>query len=72
LLTNLRIALMIGLIKLDLGAAEIRQPNSSAERQRFEVGMGRVDDFGPQIDGVFCRLAGARRINPSEGKSRRS
>jgi hypothetical protein len=24
--------------------------------------MGRVDDFGPEIDGIFCRLAGARRI----------
>src|SRR5262249_14169358 len=53
---------MIGLVQLDLGAAEIGQPRGRAEWQRLEFGMGRVDDFDPEIDGVFRRLAGARRI----------
>ena len=44
---------MIRLIEFDLGAAKIGQPRSSAEWQRLEVGMGRVDDFGAEIDGVL-------------------
>lgn len=53
LLAHLRIALMIRLIEFDLGAAEIRQSRTSPEWQRLEVGMGRVDDFGAEIDGVL-------------------
>jgi hypothetical protein len=44
---------MIRLVEFDLGAAEIGQPRSSAERQGLEVGVGRVDDFGTEIDGIL-------------------
>jgi hypothetical protein len=61
LLADLGIALMIGLVQLDLCAAEIGQPGGRAEGQCFEFGMGRVDDFSAQVDGVLCRLPRARR-----------
>ena len=41
LLADLRIALMIGLVELDLGAAEIGQAGGRAERQRFQLGIAR-------------------------------
>src|SRR5262249_4275868 len=53
---------MIRLVQLDLGAAEIGQTRGRAEWQRLQLGMRRIDDLGAEIDGVFCRLAGARRI----------
>ena len=46
LLADLRIALMIGFVELDLGAAEIGQACRRAERQGFEFGIGIVDDVG--------------------------
>ena len=62
LLADLRIALVIGLVELDLGAAEIGQACSGAERQVFQLGMRGVDDVGGEVDGVLGRLAGARRV----------
>ena len=62
MLPDLRIALVIGLIDFDLGAAEIGQPGRRAERQVFQFGMRGVDDFGAELDGVFRRLSGARRV----------
>ncbi len=62
LLADLRIALMIGLVEHDLGAAEIRQAGGRAERQIFQVGMGVVDDVGAEMHGVARRLSGARGI----------
>ena len=45
LLADLRIALMIGFVELDLGAAEVGQPSRRPERQVLEVGIGVVDDI---------------------------
>ena len=52
LLADLRIALVIGLVELDLGAAEIGQAGGGAERQVFQLGIGGVDDVGGEGDGV--------------------
>ena len=62
LLADLRIALVIGFVELDLGAAEIGQAGGGAERQVFQLGMRGVDDLGGEVDGVLGRLAGARRV----------
>ncbi len=62
LLADLRIALVIGLVELDLGAAQIGQAGSGRERHRLELGMRRIDDLGAKLDGVLGRLSGARRI----------
>ena len=62
---------MIGLVQLDFCPAEIGQSRSRAERQRFEFGMGDVDDVSAQINGILCRLARARRITSAD-KLRRS
>ena len=61
-LADRRIALMVGLIELDLGAAEIGQAGGRGERQPLELGMRAVDDLGAELDGVLGRLAGARGI----------
>ncbi len=62
LLADLRIALVVGLVELDLGAAEIGQAGGGAERQVLQFRMSGIDDLGGERDGVFRRLAGARGI----------
>ncbi len=42
LLADLRIALVVGLVELDLGAAEIGQARGGAERQIFQFRMRGV------------------------------
>ena len=46
LLADLRIALMIGFVEFDLGAAKIGQACRRSERQGLELGIGGVDDVG--------------------------
>ena len=53
---------MIGFVEHDLGAAEIGQPGSCAERQVLEVGIRVVDDFRAEFDRILRRLTGARGI----------
>ena len=51
---------MIGLVQFDFGTPEIGQPRGRAERQRFEFGMGGVDDFGAEVDGVGFFIVSSR------------
>ena len=50
LLADLRIALMVGLVELDLCAAEIGQAGTRRERHRLELRMRGIDDLGAELD----------------------
>src|SRR5215472_709538 len=53
---------MVGLVELDLGAAQSGQAGGGGERQALQFGMRVVDDVDAEMDGVARRLSGARGI----------